>query len=112
MNMTEQHFVSRFHNDEFYRSLLVSFSNDLPEVRERLQKFISGRQFAEAAAVCHQMVGSSATYGYPALAGIFEHLEAVLEKEAPDNELIASDLNLITTIIEKICEFTSNLAEY
>lgn len=111
MGMTEQNFVSRFNNDEFYRSLLVSFSNDLPAVLEHLQKFVSGEQFAEAAAVCHQMVGSSATYGYPALAGIFEHLESVLEKEVADHELIASDIRMLKTVGEKICEFTATLAE-
>ena len=74
MEFSAETYTSKYKDDEFYKSLLMSFNKDLENVIKRLSVQLEHAEILDAIELCHQMAGASATYGYPDLGRLFENI--------------------------------------
>lgn len=70
---------SKYHNDEFYRNLLVGFVSDLPITVAQINDALRDHEYKAAESLTHRLAGTAATYGYPELAKTLVELEKLLK---------------------------------
>ncbi len=109
MEFSADTFVSKYRDDQFYSSLLVSFNRDLENVLTSLHLQMDENNVRDAIELCHQMAGASATYGYPVLGKLFERLEKDLEKSGKVDGTISSHLKTLNEVCNKIIEANKEL---
>ncbi len=109
MEFSADSFVSKYRDDQFYSSLLVSFNRDLENVLTSLHHQMEENKVQDAIELCHKMAGASATYGYPVLGKLFERLEKDLEKSGTVDGHISLHLKTLDDVCNKITEANKEL---
>lgn len=109
MEFSADTYVSKYRDDQFYSSLLISFNSDLENVLKSLHSQVIENKVSDAIELCHQMAGASATYGYPALGKLFERIEKDLEKSGKVDESISAHLQTLNDVCNKINEANKEL---
>lgn len=78
---------SIYQNDAIISQVLGKFVSNLRGYVQGLSQAVESRDYLQAAAICHRLKGTSAGYGYPAIAELADELDQMLQN--PEGQSLA-----------------------
>ena len=94
--------VSTFASDPDMQPLVQMFVEEAPDKMEVLGTAMTQANLEAAKQFAHQLKGSAAGYGFPALTEAAGHLERLLSQPQPDEQLIAQSANTVLDMLQRL----------